>query len=101
MLKSSALYRLSGLSDRRRMKTQHFPDKEKIPSKRGGRGLPPCVEVGHAAFELVPSQKQEATSVGYGRSALLLTFVFIIDEQLSPVGKIPHHVSFLRSAGCP
>lgn len=69
-----------------------------IPSQQGGKHLPPGVEAGHAALELVPSQKQEATGVRYGRSALLLTFIFVIDEQLSPVWKIPHCVSLIGSA---
>lgn len=39
---------------------------QKITSEQGGEVLPPSVEVGHAAFELVPSQKQEAAGVRYG-----------------------------------
>lgn len=67
---------------------------QKISSGQGGEDLPPCVEVRHAAFELVPSQKHEAAGVRYGCSTLLLTLIFIIDEQLSPVWKISHHVNF-------
>lgn len=54
-------------------------------SPRAVEDLPACVEVGHAAFELVPSQRQEAAGVWNGGAALLLTFVLLIDEQLSPV----------------
>lgn len=71
-----------------------------IPSRQGGKHLPAGVEVGHAALELVPSQEQEATGVRNGRSALLLTFIFVIDEQLSPVWEIPPRVSLIRCMEC-
>lgn len=89
-LRSSGLYRLSGLSGRRRVNALACAELWSIlrfpESPRAVEDLPPCVEVGHAAFELVPSQHQGAAAVWNGRAALLLTFVLLIDEQLSPGG---------------
>lgn len=49
-------------------------------------GLPSCVEVGQAAFELVLSQNHRASSAGYGNAGiLLLARIFIIDKQLNTV----------------
>lgn len=79
VLKSSALYRWSGLSESDRGGMNEPRLRKKTPANGGD--LPPGVEVGHAALELVLSQEQESAGVRYGRSALLLTFVFIIDEQ--------------------
>lgn len=92
MLKSSALYRLLGLSDRRVesmfVACEAACTFQEIPSEQGGEDSPPGVQVRHAASELVPSQDQEAAGVIDGCSALLLTSIFIIDEQLGPVWKI-------------
>lgn len=58
--------------------------------------LPSCVEVRYAAFELLLSQEQGATCVRYGSAAtLLLTLVFIINKQLSPVWKNRYVFVFL------
>lgn len=60
--------------------------------------LPSCVEVGHAAFELLSSQEHGATCVKYGIAAtLLLTLVFIVNKQLSPVWKNHHGISLYTS----
>lgn len=55
--------------------------------------LPSCVKVRNAAFPCVFSQEYGATCARYGSTAaLLLTLVFIINKQLSPVWKNPHGI---------
>lgn len=83
VLRSSGLYRLAVLAAEGGRTRGVGGLRSIVPFPR--EDLPPCVEVGHAAFELVPSQRQEAAGVWNGGAALLLTLVLLIDEQLSPV----------------
>lgn len=85
VLRSSGWYSLPGLSGRRRANTLCVWSILRFPEGPAVEDLPACIEVGHAALELFPSQRQGEAGAWDGGAALLLAFVLLIDEQLSPV----------------